>query len=257
MADNKIQKYWTEVAEQLSLRSSEGEVIAGDDDVFYDYKRKTFLYKLGKLINWESKDVVEYGCGPGGNLVFLSDLGVNSLKGIDISREMLELARKNAPDLDVELIQNNGIEIPIENNSVDVAFTATVLQHNVDDDSVREIIHELCRISSEVVLLCEHTERKRQKLHDHFVGRTLGFYKDQVYKNNFAFESVEYLDIQVSYYVLGAIRKLFNSKSRKEGEPLSTTSLKLQKMAFGMTKLLDRKVPSHCDLTLMVFKKTK
>lgn len=108
-----------------------------------------------------------------------------------------------------------------------MAFTATVLQHNVDDESVEEIINELCRISSDIVLICEHTERKGKKLHDHFVGRSMDFYKNQVCKNNYRFESAEYLDIQVSYFVLGVIRKLFNPRSRKEGEPLSPVSLKL------------------------------
>lgn len=255
MISNNIEKYWSDVAQQLSHRTKDGKIIAGDNDLFYEYKRKVFLHKFGKIINWSSKNVLEYGCGPGGNLVYLSEMGIDSIKGIDISNEMLDLARKNTQNLDVELTQNKGIEIPMKDNSVDVTFTATVLQHNVDDDYVCEIISELCRVSSDVIILCEHTEPKRKKLHDHFVGRTMEFYKDQVCKNNYGFESAEYLDIQVSYYMLGAIRKLFNPGSRKEGEPLNSLSLTLQKMAFGITKLLDGWMPAKRDLTLMVFAK--
>jgi len=258
LATNKVEEYWSKVAEQLARRTVEEEVIAGDNDLFYTYKRKVFLSKLSDVVDWQSKDVLEYGCGPGGNLKFLAHLGVNSIIGVDISGEMLELAGKNLRgevDAKLDLIHNNGENIPVADNSSDVVFTSTVLQHNIDDKTVNEIIGELCRVSSDVVILCEHTESKRKKLHDHFVGRTLKYYKDQVTKHGFQFESVEYLNIQVSYYVMGAIRKLFNSKTRREGEPLSPLSLNLQKSVFGLSRFLDRWFPANRDHTLMVFRK--
>lgn len=258
LTSNKVEQYWSKVAENLSQRTIEEELIAGDNDLFYTYKRKVFLSKLAEVVDWQSKVVLEFGCGPGGNLKFLSHLGVRSLIGVDISSAMLELARKNlwgGEEVKSDLIHNNGEKIPVEDNSSDVVFTSTVLQHNVEDEIVNKIIGEMCRVSSDVVILCEHTERKRKKLHDHFVGRTLEYYQDQVCRHGYAFESVEYLDIQVSYYLLGAIRKLFNPGSRKEGEPLNPLSLNLQKAVFGITRFLDRWLPAKRDHTLMVFSK--
>src|SRR5690606_35855960 len=213
--------------------------------LFRSYKREVFLEKLNSVVGWSSHSVVEYGCGPGGNLIFLSQHDIVSLKGIDISQAMLDLARKNSAGLKcpLELILTDGKQIPLATDSVDVVFTSTVLQHNVDDDTVNTIISELCRVSSDVVLLCEHTESNRKLLHNHFVGRTMLYYQGQVSGHGYYLESVHYLDIQVSYYVMGAIRKLFNSRSRKEGEALSRISLRLQKMVSGITRRLDRYLP--------------
>ena len=74
-------------------------------------------------------------------------------------------------------------------------------------------------------------------------------------RHGFHFQSADYLDIQVSYYVMGAIRKLFNPRTRKEGEALNPLSLRLQKSVSGLTHGLDRHFPMRKDLTLMVFRK--
>src|SRR5690606_4078627 len=65
------------------------------------------------------------------------------------------------------------------------------------------------------------------------------------------------LYIQVSYYILGAIRKKFNTRSRREGEPLSPLSLNLQKSVFGLSRFLDHWLRANRDHTLMVFRKKK
>src|SRR5690606_41730268 len=67
--------------------------------LFRSYKREVFLEKLNSVVGWSSHSVVEYGCGPGGNLIFLSQHDIVSLKGIDISQAMLDLARKNSAGL--------------------------------------------------------------------------------------------------------------------------------------------------------------
>jgi hypothetical protein len=63
------------------------------------------------------------------------------------------------------------------------------------------------------------------------------------------------LELQASYYVCGAIRKLFNPRSRKEGEKPTKVSILLQQLTLPFTKLLDHIVPSHRDVTSMRFKK--
>src|SRR5690625_5802695 len=83
------------------------------------------------------------------------------------------------------------MEIPVENHSKDIVFTSTVLQHNIDDEKVRRIISELCRVSSDIVLLCEDTSPKKRELHAHFVSRPVDFYKNQVEENGHEFRSAE------------------------------------------------------------------
>jgi len=252
---NRVGEYWSQVAGELDLREEE-KVLAGDDDYFYRYKREKFLERLCGITEWSGKDVLEYGCGPGGNLKYLNDLDVNSLTGVDVSGAMLKLARKNTYDQErVNLYLNDGMEIPVENHSKDIVFTSTVLQHNIDDEKVRRIISELCRVSSDIVLLCEDTSPKKRELHAHFVSRPVDFYKNQVEENGHEFRSAEYLDIQISYYALGSIRKMFSLGSRKEGEPLPGLGLKMQKYLWKLTKRLDPMYSTRKGLTLMLFQK--
>lgn len=257
MKNKKVEQYWSNVGQRMAERSKNAAIIAGDHDYYYQYKRTTFLKKFTTLVNWKDQAVLEYGCGPGGNLNFLSSQGVRSLTGVDISDTMLSLAHHNLSNVAVplNLVNNNGIEIPLDSQSVDNAFSATVLQHNTSDENVFHIIKEMCRVARKKVILCEHTNLKTRQLHDHFVGRTLDSYTQMVTNHGFTLAKVEYLNIHVSYLILGSIRKFLNSKQRKEGESLHPFSLQLQKAFLPLTQKLDPLFPKKQDLTLMVFER--
>ena len=71
--------------------------------------------------------------------------------------------------------------------------------------------------------------------------------------NGYTLEGVEYINVRVSYYVCGAIRKLFNAKSRKEGDPLSGFSVILEKLFLPFTSLLDKIFTSKKDVAKLEF----
>lgn len=55
--------YWSEVAQKIKTREGVN-VIAGDDEPYYRYKRKRFL-KLLNSVDFAGKSVLEIGSGPG------------------------------------------------------------------------------------------------------------------------------------------------------------------------------------------------
>src|SRR5688572_26110273 len=146
------EEYWTNVGKRIASRDSEN-VIAGDDEPYYHYKRERFLELLHE-VDFKGKSVLEIGCGPGGNLVEIKKRNPARLAGVDISAQMIELARKKLPS-EVEIIKINGTELPFENKAFDIVFTATVLQHNTDVAMLRKIMDELCRVSAKHVYLFE------------------------------------------------------------------------------------------------------
>lgn len=64
--------YWSAVATRIKARSGKN-VVAGDDEPYYRYKRDKFL-KMLSSVDFKDKSVLEVGCGPGGNLEFIDQL---------------------------------------------------------------------------------------------------------------------------------------------------------------------------------------
>lgn len=133
-----------------------GNYVAGDDP-YYRYKRAKFLRLFLATLDVAGRRVLELGCGPGGNLRELVRRGPASLVGIDISASMLDLARQTLEGRSVELKKTDGHRLPLEDRSIDLAYTVTVLQHNVDPAGLTRVIAELCRVTAERIVIMEDT----------------------------------------------------------------------------------------------------
>ena len=242
--------YWNEVAEHISNRS-DNKLIAGDDEPYYRYKRNLFL-KLIDKIDYKDKVIFEVGCGPGGNLKYLYNKGCKNLFGVDISSKMIALAKEQLKNTNVSVQKNDGINIPFSEISFNIIFTSTVLQHNTDEEILKKLIKNMCQLSKYEVIIFERIERTI-KGHESNLGRPIAYYSDLFSKNNYKLYEVNYLPIQISYYVCGSIRKIFNPKSRKEGEPLTSFSVLLQNVSLVVTRLLDKIVPCKRDVAMLRF----
>lgn len=247
------ESYWSDVAKRINSREGRN-VVAGDDEPFYRYKRQRFLEML-KAVDFNGKSVLEIGNGPGGNLKEISKLNPKRLVGADISAEMIKLARANNDDF-VELVKIDGTSLPFENDTFDIVFTATVLQHNTDDNMMRSILNEICRVSKNRVYLFEKIDTEI-KGDDLCYARPVQYYADLVAPHGFVLESSEYINIRSSYFISGAIRKGLNSKNRKEGEPLNGISTFLQNVSLPVTKILDKIFSSKKDVARLEFVKKK
>ncbi len=245
--------YWSDVAKRIDSRDP-GNIIAGDDEPYYRYKKSRFLEMLLSL-DFQNKTVLEIGSGPGGNIKAISDLGqATKIMGVDISNDMIQLAKQRAPG--VEFIKINGTDIPLEDQSFQIVFTATVLQHNTDEKMLISLLKEICRVSSEKVVLFERIESS--VIGDELCfGRPVSYYENICSHQGFTLLNKSFINIRVSYYISGAIRKLFNSKHRKEGEPLNKFSLFLQNISLPFTKTLDKIFKSNKDIAKLEFVRKK
>ena len=237
--------YWSEVAERIEARGDKN-FMAGDDSPFYRYKRKRFLSLLHE-VNFANKDVLEIGSGPGGNLLEVLKHKPASMNAADISNSMINLAKKNTAGHEVNFTKINGIELPFEDNAFDIVFSATVLQHNSDEDMMKSILQEMCRVSKDKVILFERVESKI-KGDDLCVGRPVHYYAGIGKEAGLQLTNTKFINIQVSYLISGAIRKLLNSSSRKEGQQLSALARWSQKLSLPITSLLDKIITPKRDL---------
>lgn len=246
------ENYWDKVACNISTRT-ELRIIAGDNEPYYQYKRKKFL-ELFDTLNFNQKSVLEFGSGPGGNLAHLLSKGCKSITGVDISSQMIALSKQILDKNNTQLIKIENSNLPFKNDSFDIVFTSTVLQHNTHEDELKKIVHEICRVSRNEVFLFERIENKI-KGHESNLGRPIKYYANLMGENNFKLKHTQALKIKASYYVCGFIRKVFNSKSRKEGEHLSKLSIFLEKMVLPLTIIIDKIIPNKRDVTLLRFEK--
>src|SRR5690606_14447422 len=100
MSNYHPEPYWSEVAKRIKSRQGQN-VIAGDDEPYYVYKRKRVLEML-RTVDFTGRSVLEIGSGTGGNLKEVWKLSPAKLTGVDISADMIELARQHVnPAVDI------------------------------------------------------------------------------------------------------------------------------------------------------------
>lgn len=244
--------YWDTVAENISSRE-DLKIIAGDDEPYYRYKRRRFLESL-HTIDFSGKTVLEVGSGPGGNLAIIYEKGCSKITGVDISQHMVTLSKQLLAGKNIEVFKTNGTDLPFADRSFDIVFTSTVLQHNTNEAVLHQLIKEICRVSKSEILLFERVE-STIKGHESNLGRPIEYYEKILHANNYKLTGKNSLPIQASYFVCGAIRKVFNRRDRKEGEPLTQLSVVLEKLVLPVTSIVDKIVPSNRDVMLLKFKR--
>ena len=247
------ESYWSKVAERIANRGGKN-VIAGDDEPYYRYKRKRFLSMLDS-IDFANKKVLEVGHGPGGNLDIISTKRPAALHGADISQNMIDIARKNLAGKEVTLTKVDGERLPFEDQYFDIVFTSTVLQHNTDERMMKQLLGEMCRVSGQSVVLFEKIDSKITG-DDLCKGRPVAYYEEICREKGFELVDQEHINIYVSYLYAGAIRKLLNPSRREEGEPLNGFSIALQKVGLPITSVLDKVFPAEKDVAKLVFQRT-
>jgi len=240
------EEYWSDLARRTA--NQEYGVAAGDVEPFYAYKRDKFL-ELFRKIDFKDKKVLEVGCGPGSNLKEVMRKNPIQLCAVDISNEMIAEAKKNTRG-EVEIRKTNGIDIDFDDNSFDIVFTVTVLQHNTDKAMLEGLVESICRVSRSEVYFFERIE-KTSKGTDLNMGHPVSYYSNLMSKGGYKLVDVEFLNIEASYLMAGVTRKVLNSRNRKEGDPLNNFSLNVQRMCLPLTKGLDRFIKRERELAML------
>jgi ubiquinone/menaquinone biosynthesis C-methylase UbiE len=149
-----------------------------DEAVVGSYQQQEqfpYIVNIMEGIQEGSKDktILEYGCGPGRNLLRLSKLFKVAI-GVDISQANLENARKIC---DIKNIKNiilhkcDGKSVPLSNNSVDHAFSVICMQHICSYNIRRKILEELYRVLKPFGwLVCQFGFNDPDTIPAHYVG---------------------------------------------------------------------------------------
>lgn len=127
--------------------------------VHYACGQKPAMKQRCKIIPLATGRVLEIGIGSGLNVPFYSADKVSHLWGLDPSREMWAIAKKNADrhHLDAEFIEAGAEAIPLDNNSADTVVVTYTLCTIPD---IERALTEIKRVLNPKgnLLFCEHGE---------------------------------------------------------------------------------------------------
>ena len=106
--------------------------------------------------------VLDFGCGTGGLACALCQSG-REVIGIDISIELLKLARDREYDKEVLFVEYSGFPVPIADNSVEAVAVYVVFAYLVDDAYFSKILREINRVLKRggQLLIIDQSRRKR------------------------------------------------------------------------------------------------
>jgi len=114
-----------------------------EHEAFPDYDN--FLFKD---FDTNNKIALEYGCGPGRNLIRFASR-FNRVDGVDISSINIEKAKINLESYNISLPNlyvNNGSDIPVDGETYDVVFAVICLQHICVQEIRYKIMQEILRV---------------------------------------------------------------------------------------------------------------
>ncbi|MCI2228379.1 methyltransferase domain-containing protein [Polaribacter sp. MSW13] len=168
---------------------------------YYYSRRKIVREKLSKLIkNKEVVNVCDFGCGDGQYLKYFSFTDLpKKWYGIDISKSMIEQAKKNCPEALLE-VSSNGINN--EWNNLDLVYSIAVFAHVLNDDVILALFKNIHNKLSDdgYFIIFEQTGPLRQQ-GDFWCRRTSNEYSEIAKECGFTVEE--------SSLITYSIHKLF------------------------------------------------
>jgi SAM-dependent methyltransferase len=122
---------------------------------FEAWRDRVLQKSLGFLppIPLEGKTVLDFGCGSGELSRLLKERGAAKIYGVDLNTEALDQARRaNRYGSSVEFLLGAESSIPLPNNSLDVVFCLSVLEHVIDVDSILDEWYRTLRPGGRVLI---------------------------------------------------------------------------------------------------------
>jgi SAM-dependent methyltransferase len=259
MSDYTPEAYWSRVAVGIQERGP--SYVAGNDDPYYVYKRDRFLKRFLSTVDFNDKVVLELGCGPGGNLEYISRHQYPlRLIGVDVSQNMLTLAAGNLRHVEnVTLQKINGTSLPFTDKSIDISFTVTVLHHNTNADMFTSIVAELCRVSRVAVIVMEDIGPSDSLGgYGDWIGRKVSVYNAVFAGNGYALRRTQFLDTKISRtwhrFVLGMYRQVF-ARRHHEGDKMALWARLFMSLPLPVTRIGDDMFPDDGDLAKLEFRR--
>lgn len=123
---------------------------------------------LFKLFNMKkNQEMLEIGCGRGEFLSGFRNLGLK-VKGVDLSKEVKE----NLTKFDISTINAENDALPFEDNSLDIIFTKSFIEHLNSPDNFLSESYRVLKAGGVLLTLTPDWESNMQIFYDDFTHKT-------------------------------------------------------------------------------------
>ena len=106
-------------------------------------------------------NALEVGCNVGWNLVYLEQLGVTDLYGVEPQPAVVAEARRRRPQFNV--LHGTAFDLPFRDRMFDLVFTSGVLIH-IAPDSLGRALDEMHRVARRWVVAIEYDHPTEQEI---------------------------------------------------------------------------------------------
>lgn len=127
--------------------------------VFQNVARETAVIRSLRKSGIEitSARILDVGCGSGGSLISLLNLGVpiNNLTGIELLAERVEEGKNRIPSL--ELLVGDATNMQFDDSTFDMVLESTMFWGIPDDEVAMKVAREMIRVAKPggIILLCD------------------------------------------------------------------------------------------------------
>ena len=123
-----------------------------------------------------SKDmkILEVGCNVGTQLRVLESQGFTNLTGIEVQDYAVGVARNLSPK--INFVVGSALNLPFEDNSFDLVFTAGVLIH-INPKDLDKVLREIHRVSKKYIWGYEYFSEEYKEI-DYRSNKELGWKND-------------------------------------------------------------------------------
>jgi ubiquinone/menaquinone biosynthesis C-methylase UbiE len=119
------------------------------------------------LSSLEGRMVLDVGTGIGRWASLMAEKA-SLVIGIDISKEMMEIAKRRVNRRNFDFIVASAYAIPLRSNSVDVSLSCTCIQHIVDEAKQQQSLREIDRVTRNRIFLLELMSKSGQTRLTHY-----------------------------------------------------------------------------------------
>lgn len=159
-----MSNFWNELVKRFGPREDIINIPGASaiTNKYIDLLQKRAL--MPRLSDFKGKIALDIGSGIGRWTLFLIDKACFVI-GIDISQEMIKIAKEKIRKNNVDFILSTANALPLRSNSVDLSLSCTCLQHITEEEKLEEGIREITRVTRNSILILElMSKTKWQKL---------------------------------------------------------------------------------------------